>query len=466
MAGLGSACSHVAAVLFKLEAAVHFKLNSPTACTSELCSWKSSKKNVQPSPAALIDFARPKKHGLPKEKKPTEFADHYSFNDPTTCQHGISKESLKDLYSFNPDNAVFNSLDVSQLRNEETVYQSFVVMERVVHYGSDTDSDTENDGNVIPEPLTSLFDPTAINMSKDVLFRHAKILYNGYLESYPKMAYEHLFEITKSQALSPAWMLHRAGRITASVCSQVFHMRNSKSLIANIMQYNSNFSSKYTQHGKDMEPIARKQFILEQSEHHTEFKVSDSGLVVDADKPYLGASPDGIVCCSCHGKGVLEIKCPYNYKDGFFSWENDRDFPLQEKTLLMKKNHKYYYQVQLQIELCRVDFAYFYMFSSSSKESKLAIVPKDEEFIANLLKVLKDKFLEVILPEIVSRQMDSDNPNDRKLYCSCRRPEFGPMIACDNQSCRTEWYHYPCVNISRAPKGKWYCRECRDINSV
>lgn len=92
--------------------------------------------------AALIDFARPKKHGLPKEKKRTSFADHYSFNDPTTCQQDISKESFKDLYSFCPDSAVFNSLDVSQLRNEETVNQGFVIMSRVINYGSDTDSDT------------------------------------------------------------------------------------------------------------------------------------------------------------------------------------------------------------------------------------------------------------------------------------------------------------------------------------
>eukprot|EP00794_Sanderia_malayensis_P006492 gene6492-7236_t len=205
-------------------------------------------------------------------------------------------------------------------------------MERAVD--SDTDSDTENDTNVIPEPLTSLFDPTAINMSENMLSSHAKKLYDGCLGSYPQNAYENLCDITKSQALSPAWMLHRAGRITASICAQVFHMRNSKSLIANIVQYIANFSSKYTQHGKDMEPVARKQFILEQLKHHKEFKVCESGLVVASDQPYLGASPDGIVSCSCLGKGVLEIKCLYTYKDGFGSWENDKEIPIEKGTLL------------------------------------------------------------------------------------------------------------------------------------
>lgn len=83
-----------------------------------------------------------------------------------------------------------------------------------------------------------------------------------------------------------------------------------------------------------MEPVAREQFVLEQSKNHTQFKISESGLVVDADKPYLGASPDGIVFCSCHGKAASEIKCPYNYKDSFDSWETDRDFPLEKKNRL------------------------------------------------------------------------------------------------------------------------------------
>ena len=462
MAGLGSACSHVAAVLFKLEAAVHFELNKPTASTSMLCSWKQPKRNVQPSPAALINFARPKKNSLPTEQKAKEFSP---FEDPNLYQHGISKESFKELYCINPHSAIFSSVDTSQLTGEETMMKSFVVLEQNVYNESDTDSDTENEYNVIPEPLTSLFDPTAINMSKDELTCHSKRIYDSYAKSYSQKSYNNLCDLTKSQALSPAWMLHRAGRITASVCSQVFHMRDSKSLICKIMQYNGDFTSKYTQHGKELEPKAREQFILEQSKKHINFNLCESGRVIDAEIPYLGASPDGIVSCSCHGKGVLEIKCPYKYKDSLNCWEHDNEFPIEKGTLLMKRNHKYYYQVQLQIELCRVDFAYFYVFSSSSKESLSIVVPKDKEFIGIVLKTLKEKFFRAILPEIVSRNSDINSTNDRKLHCLCRRPEFGPMIACDNKSCKVEWYHYPCVNITRAPKRKWYCKECKKNNS-
>ena len=35
--------------------------------------------------------------------------------------------------------------------------------------------------------------------------------------------------------------------------------------------------------------------------------------------PHLGTSPDGIMQCTCCGKGVFEIKCPYNAKEYIIS---------------------------------------------------------------------------------------------------------------------------------------------------
>ena len=38
-------------------------------------------------------------------------------------------------------------------------------------------------------------------------------------------------------------------------------------------------------------------------------------LYVWRDHPYIGASPDAIVTCDCCGKGIVEIKCPYCFRD-------------------------------------------------------------------------------------------------------------------------------------------------------
>ena len=50
------------------------------------------------------------------------------------------------------------------------------------------------------------------------------------------------------------------------------------------------------------------------SESHVNHSVNLSGLTWNSDFPYLGASPDAIVNCSCCGVGCLEIKCHCKYK--------------------------------------------------------------------------------------------------------------------------------------------------------
>ncbi|EPQ19747.1 Inhibitor of growth protein 3 [Myotis brandtii] len=37
---------------------------------------------------------------------------------------------------------------------------------------------------------------------------------------------------------------------------------------------------------------------------------------------------------------------------------------------------------------------------------------------------------------------------------------YGEMVGCDNQDCPIEWFHYGCVGLTEAPKGKWYCPQC------
>jgi len=51
------------------------------------------------------------------------------------------------------------------------------------------------------------------------------------------------------------------------------------------------------------------------------------------------------------------------------------------------------------------------------------------------------------------------DPNEPR-YCICNQVSYGDMVACDNEDCPYEWFHYPCVGITAPPKGKWYCAPC------
>jgi len=53
------------------------------------------------------------------------------------------------------------------------------------------------------------------------------------------------------------------------------------------------------------------------------------------------------------------------------------------------------------------------------------------------------------------------DPNEPR-YCICEQVSYGDMVGCDNPSCPIEWFHYGCVGLTDAPKGKWFCPQCSD----
>ena len=38
------------------------------------------------------------------------------------------------------------------------------------------------------------------------------------------------------------------------------------------------------------------------------------------------------------------------------------------------------------------------------------------------------------------------------------------MVACDSPNCKIEWYHFPCIGLTKKPDSNvanlWYCPEC------
>ena len=141
-----------------------------------------------------------------------------------------------------------------------------------------------------------------------------------------------------------------------SFCTYTNPKLPSKSLIKAICYPESvTFTSKATKWGCDHEKTAREVYLESIADYHTDLTVSDSGLVIHPDSAHLGASPDGIVNCSCCGAGVIEVKCPFSCTDiSFLEATNDSKFCLKsvgDGNYELKTDHSYYYQVQLQMKL-------------------------------------------------------------------------------------------------------------------
>lgn len=422
-----------------------------TACTSVLCSWKKARKRAHPAPLSKIDFRRPKKtETLPKVDDPFEDTiKGFVSPDPIKFITGKDQEHLDKLRQIAPDAVIFKSislwLDDDQNRN------------------SDTDSANENEQNSLPEPLTFIYEPTAINKTDAEVKNIAVKNYEIYTKSCFQNQYDNLKKVTALQSISSKWMLHRAGRITASISKSAFtcDLERTKTLVDTVMQYKDQVDVVATRYGKRMETRARDVYTKKLEQIHTNFQVKTTGLHINTDFPYLGASPDGIVQCDCHGLGLVEIKCPFKFKKSLKNWRQNKLCPIN-LTGEFKQNHAYYFQVQHQMLVTDTKYCDFFVFSQGNcaEDTFLLRVERNDKFCQSLLLKLSETFQKVILPELVTRKNDPNLQNEEKLYCLCRRPSFPPMIGCDNYgTCEIEWYHYSCVNITRAPK-KWLCPNC------
>ena len=142
------------------EAACRLNIRDTTEPTSLLCSWNVSGKSVEPAPLKHITFDRPKKTLLPQDNPPTTYKKHYATKHPQLEDYPLSEDELRRIYHTDPDIALFKSLDTSD----------FITANSITRNDSETNTSSETDENVIPEPLTSLFDPNC----KSIRYRYEK----------------------------------------------------------------------------------------------------------------------------------------------------------------------------------------------------------------------------------------------------------------------------------------------------
>ncbi|CCE64959.1 hypothetical protein TPHA_0J01370 [Tetrapisispora phaffii CBS 4417] len=81
------------------------------------------------------------------------------------------------------------------------------------------------------------------------------------------------------------------------------------------------------------------------------------------------------------------------------------------------------------------------------------------------LKKHKDEMNSQIRQDIMNEtlKVSKIDPNEPR-YCNCNDISYGQMIACDNEKCPIEWFHYGCVGLTKAPSSEWFCSDsCREI---
>lgn len=329
----------------------------------------------------------------------------------------------------------------------------------------DTDSADEEYAD-LPATITSLCLPEMLAPSDNI-----RTIWGKYVCTEDHI--QHLEECTRGQSVCPLWFEHRKGRITGTKAHDVYVRKPEtppNNLVKRVLGFKSYDLSKNkaVMWGMNNEGTARNAFVMQEQSKHSQFTCRDSGFVVSKDFPFLGASPDGITSCACHGSACVEIKCPYKHRDNTIAHavESDNNFCLEgtDGTYKLKKKHRYFTQVQLQMYLCNFSRCSFVVYTN--KELFTTDVLFDKAFCEILVEKCEKFFFDNVLPAIilgdVLQEEDCELPPENiRLYCICNEPEYGKMIKCESYSCPTEWFHYSCVDIKRKPRKAWLCTQCK-----
>ena len=475
MAGVGETCTHAAALSFALDA--HSRVKENSTCTGVKAYWKipASVTGVLPKPAYQIDFSSAEQ----RKKKLDKLIDNVSVVatphngiKPLNCDAEPTQDEMTDFFSkLKQSNRNSNLLKVTpQYCND---YKVAVPC---------TKSDELNcsPSLSLPADLRDLKRDDLVGKSLKCLQETCRTI-----EIKVQQFETDLIEqSTQGQSQSKDWFSVRAGRITASNLYAACHTSIDKpapSLVKKICYPDKVlFSSVQTKWGKEKESQAKEMYRTICEKEHDNFAIRECGIFVPTEYPFMGATPDAMVNCVCHGSGCLEIKCPHKHRKqtikGAISSDTAFCLTIVDGSIALREDHPYYSQVQAQIFLTKSAYCDFAVWTTVD----LAIVRvfPNQMFWDECVTKATALFKMAILPELVGKWLvhdssvnqntiaetqegkESDADAENVIFCLCQKQEYGEMIACDKKGCKIEWFHFGCVGLKRKPKGVWICPPC------
>ncbi|KAK9962094.1 hypothetical protein ABG768_019065 [Culter alburnus] len=479
MAGIAETCTHVAALLFKLEAVV--RCRETTTVTGQPAYWMipSNITKVGAEAGHRIDFTSSKA----KRKSINSALDGEIACVPAlrtsinTCKFSIATQEQWESY-------------LAQLQKASP---KAAILSTLPGY-CDTFADPVLPLSA-PDSLCSLRDKKMDGSELPVLRQYCKTLASK-VNVTPEQA-QFIERKTRKQHKCSSWCHFRAGRVTASKMHSVFvsDLDNPALSTVKAVCYPNSVATNQcpaTAWGKQNEENGRTQYKVQTMKHHCDMQLTECGFIINPKFPQVGASPDGLVQCTCCGKGCIEIKCPYKYRNNTVEEacsSCDKDFCLEvvDGELQLKKSSPYYKQVQTQIFVADAEYCDFILWTL--KDCAVLRVAPDPQLWNAVLKKAQEFFEFVCLPELIGgyftmslKQISTPGGNQKnqqtskmvpkkgrtrrsaeELWCICRGPESkDDMVACDNQNCTIVWFHLTCVGLQHAPAKEdiWICSHC------
>lgn len=241
---------------------------------------------------------------------------------------------------------------------------------------------------------------------------------NCFLDNLKSPQYSTFPILLVSDQKSDKWYVERRVRLTASTCHKVVNLK-SDSAIANFLNkqlWNSEtVKCAALSYGIENENNARQSY--QRLKNSDRLRVIETGLWSSNVHPELACSPDGLVLDLDEKSlyGIVEIKCPKvleNKKisdfDNVLNAKQLKKFCLEkiDDEIIIKTNHSYYYQMQMQMGVTGLKFCDFVVWSA--QETFVKRIRFDELF----WKELKDNLIRFhhnyLVPELYEMKLPRD----------------------------------------------------------
>lgn len=194
---------------------------------------------------------------------------------------------------------------------------------------------------------------------------------------------------TRKQSKSKIWKSIRKTRITASVSGEIIkavigNKRNLEKLCDKIINPKLLYVAAVL-HGQKTEEKA-----FEAYKSISNLNILKCGIFIDNERDYLAATPDGI----CSNKSfIIEIKCPFK--------EINVEKLNYIKNKALNRKHNYFYQVQIQLHVTKIDKCIFIVYSDQIGFLHVETIFYDSEFTKECLTHIDNFYKNIFCPELI-----------------------------------------------------------------
>lgn len=246
--------------------------------------------------------------------------------------------------------------------------------------------------NILKEALTKHLEQTL-----EIEFPPCKLPYaeNKFYEESVAVTLEQALQLatrTIEQHSNDLWNLERRKRITGSKCYELFtYCKNSspnwQKKIENIINspFKGNANTKYGNLYEDEALLVYEEKMGS--------KIYKSGVIINPSVPWVAGSPDGLIINdNCVIDTLIEVKCPIKgATQSVTQLIENSEIPYVRRygdKLSLKKNHKYYGQIQLYLGLLNINCCHFVIYSPYEKNFILLVEYFDKQFFQELMIAL------------------------------------------------------------------------------